>query len=95
MFNSNTVTEKRSVYKRKPPGLTNTTNKGSDSVWITFNPGEVKPTQTQQPLDKMSVAPFLLKTYEIISNPSHAEICGWGENDDSIFITNVSYHTTV
>jgi hypothetical protein len=37
----------------------------------------------------MPVPPFLQKTYEIISETANDEICGWGKENDSIFIKNV------
>lgn len=37
----------------------------------------------------MSIAPFLQKTYDIFSNPLHSQVCGWGDNNDSIVIHNM------
>lgn len=37
----------------------------------------------------MPVPPFLLKIYDIMSNPLYSEICGWGDNSDSLIIRDI------
>ena len=36
------------------------------------------------------MSPFLKKTYDILSNPEYEKVCGWGDNNDSVFIKDVS-----
>ena len=55
----------------------------TNSYWLTL-------TNLTAKANKMSVPPFLQKTYEIVSEPAFEDVCGWGENNDSIFIKDVS-----